>query len=82
MSEDGDDGFDDDFFQEKVVKPTTPDIDEETLQGFDQRNQRIVSLIQSNPNLSLDLSEESKPIRDTLKVSYGVNYKEDVNEGG
>ena len=64
------------------MKPTTPDINEDTLRGFDQRKQRIVSLIQSNPSLNLDLAEESKPIRDTLKINFGVNYKEDVNEGG
>ena len=64
------------------MKPTTPDINEDTLRGFDQRKQRIVSLIQSNPSFNLDLADESKPIRDTLKINFGVNYKEDVNDGG
>ena len=30
----------------------------------------------------LDLAAESKPVRETIKASYGVAYREDINDGG
>lgn len=59
----------------------TPEIKEELLQGFDMKRHKIASLIQTQDQ-SIDLAQESKPVRDVLKASFGVTYKEDVEYGG
>ena len=45
------------------------------------RRQKIASLINTNTT-SVDLSTESKPLRETLQANYGVSYREDINAGG
>ena len=41
-----------------------------------------VSTLIVNTNESVDLSAESKPVREVIKASYGVKYREDVTSGG
>ena len=41
------------------------------------RSQKITSLL-ADPDTSIALTHESKPVRDVLKANYGVFYKEDV----
>ncbi len=31
---------------------------------------------------SIDLAAKSKPVKDSLKINYGVSYREDINDGG
>lgn len=57
-----DDYFDDDeYTEQKVYRPKTPEIDEEALAGFDMKSQQIIGLI-GNKNDKIDLSAESKPV--------------------
>lgn len=56
-------------------------VDEAVLQGFDMKRQRIASLIVSTDE-SIELCQESKPVREALKANFGVSYREDVNTGG
>ena len=76
--------FDDegDIMEKKIVyRPKTPDIDENRLRDFDSRTQKITSLITQQDD-KIDLAEESKPVRETIKASFGVAYREDINDGG
>ncbi len=63
------------------VKAETPQLDESILDGFDMKKQNIASLI-LNANASIDLSTESKPVRDTIQTNYGVSYFENIDHGG
>ena len=65
----------------KVIKPTTPTIDESILDGFDMRRQNIAELIIKDSE-SIDLDTESKPVRDAIKTGYGVSYTENIDNGG
>ena len=64
-----------------VYRPKTPDLNEEMLKGFDMRTSKITSLI-AQQNDNVELSQESRPVRETIKASYGVSYREDINDGG
>ena len=79
---DDDDIISEDKVSKKVVRPKTPLINESVLERFDQRNQKICNLIQDDKTANIDLEAESKPVREVFKASYGVQYKEDLNEGG
>jgi len=65
----------------KVIKPTTPTIDESILDGFDMKRQNIAELIIKDSE-SIDLDTESKPVRDAIKTGYGVSYTENIDKGG
>ena len=69
------------FFEQKVYKPKTPEIDEEALVDFDMQNHSIVGLIDTT-NDKIDLSAESKPVSSVIKPIYGVSYTENILEGG
>jgi len=64
-----------------VYRPSTPPIDENVLQGFDSRKTKITALLASKDG-KIDLTSESKPVRDVLKANYGVTYKENTMKGG
>lgn len=72
---------DDDDMAMQFYRPKTPEIDEEILRSFDAKKQRITTLIK-NMHESLDLSQESKPVREVLKANYGVSYMEEASGGG
>lgn len=58
----GDGEYEDkEFWEQKVYRPITPEIDEEALAVFDMNTQKIVSLI-DNKNQRVFLSKESKPV--------------------
>ena len=63
------------------VRPTTPELDLEILNGFDITRQKVSNLIVNKDEI-LDLTVESKPVRDSLKASFGVSYIENVSDGG
>lgn len=65
----------------KIIKPTTPMIDESILDGFDMKRQNIAELIIKSSE-SIDLDTESKPVRDAIKTGYGVSYTENIDHGG
>ena len=64
----------------QIYRPKTPEIDEDILSGFDMRRQTITSMIKTEE--TVDLAQESKPVREVIKASYGVSYREDPNDGG
>ena len=68
--------------REIMVRSVTPTIDEEALKSFDMKSQKIVALISSQEQGSIDLAQESKPVRDVLKANYGVSYNERLEDGG
>ena len=45
------------------------------------RTSKITALI-AQADDKIDLAQESKPVRETIKASYGVSYREDINDGG
>ena len=71
----------DDYTEQKVYRPKSPEIDEEVLAGFDMRSQQIVGLI-GNKNDKIDLSAESKPVCQVIQPIYGVSYTENLLDGG
>ena len=44
------------------------------------RRQTITSMIKVEE--TVDLAQESRPVREVLKAGYGVSYREDPNDGG
>ena len=44
------------------------------------RRQTITSMIKTEE--TVDLAQESKPVREVIKAGYGVSYREDPNDGG
>ena len=70
------------IMEKKIVyRPKTPVIDEKVLKDFDVRTQKITSLLTHTED-KIDLTEDSKPVRETIKASFGVAYREDINDGG
>ena len=65
----------------KKIRPKTPLIDENALAGFDMSRQRISRLIVSKGDM-IELTAESKPVRESLKANYGVLYVESTLHGG
>ena len=63
------------------LQSKTPVIDEEKLAIFDARKQKISNLIVDDQQ-ELALEDCSKPVRDVMKVNYGVHYAESVSKGG
>ena len=42
----------------------------------------IVSLLVNDNSSMIGLEEESKPVREVMKANFGVEYTEDITEGG
>ena len=64
------------------MRSDTPKIDDEALNSFDMKSHKIVELISNKEQGSIDLAQESKPVRDVLKANYGVSYNERLEDGG
>jgi len=62
-------------------RPRTPEIDQTALANFDPRHERISNLIVSKDTL-VDLSTQSKPVRECLQANFGVSYIENTIGGG
>ena len=74
--------YQDDFsVDSKIYKPSTPLIHEDILVGFNANKHDIKDLLQNNDS-SIDLDQESRPVREVFQATYGVCYNESVNEGG
>ena len=74
--------YHDDFsVDSKMNKPSTPQIHEDILVGFNANKHDIKDLLRNNEN-SIDLDQESRPVREVFQATYGVCYNESVNEGG
>ena len=67
--------------EHRLGRPRTPDINLELLQGFDVTKQKISHLI-LNKDEKVELTQQSKPVRETLKANFGVSYIENVSGGG
>ena len=63
------------------LQSKTPVIDEERLAIFDPRKQKISNLIVDDQQ-ELALEDCSKPVREVMKVTYGVHYQEEISKGG
>ena len=63
--------------ENRLGRPRTPDINVELLQGFDATKQKISHLIM-NKDEKVELTQQSKPVRETLKANFGVSYIENV----
>ena len=62
-------------------RPKTPELDLEILDGFDVTREKVADLILNKDEI-VDLTVESKPVRETLKASFGITYLENVSDGG
>ena len=59
----------------------TPVIDDAKLETFDARRQKISNLLVDDKQ-EVALEDCSKPVREVLKINYGVQYNEEVSKGG
>ena len=63
------------------MQSKTPVIDEDKLATFDPRKQKISNLI-VNDEQEIALEDCSKPVREVMKINYGVVYEENISKGG
>ena len=56
-------------------------VDQDKLAKFDHSRQKISTLI-VNDKHEVSLEDCSKPVREVMKVNYGVAYNESLQKGG
>ena len=59
----------------------SPEVDQQKLEKFDPSKQKISTLL-VNDKHEVSLEDCSKPVREVIKVSYGVSYNESLQKGG
>ena len=63
------------------MRSVSPEVDQQKLEKFDHSRQKISTLL-VNDKHEVSLEDCSKPVREVIKVSYGVSYNESLQKGG
>ena len=59
------------------VRSVSPEVDQQKLEKFDHSRQKISTLL-VNDKHEVSLEDCSKPVREVIKVNYGVSYNESL----